>query len=450
MSTTGTPPPVDPEAAFGTSSPARHSPLPTTPDFDPVGADKIGLSPAEIDQFRELGFVIKRGLIPPDEFSPILDFWWQQPPATIANMVPNDPGTWVSPGRFWPGDNRWGLTDNWMGNQPWPGPDDPRPGASQGERVGRLPFKLTQDRAEDVWRWHGIGHDPDFVSVSSAHPRVLHMQEALLGGPVKRPRRNRGIYAVFPRDPLEPSSLLGPHIDDNPVELMGVIILEDIKPRGGGFTFFPGSAQALYPTSAQRLNWVATGQSTEAMEDIKTSIQPLEFTGKAGDVLFCHGLTVHSAGLQESDQIRMAAILDFNKVRERGHMRWTAAGKHDGPRINTDMDGLLTISNSEDDPADGFREVTVQWLSDSNEFVLDRSPPVEDMFHDWNLGQQELHGHIVDEPPWWEKYNLPLLPTGNIPRGGGGTPAVPLSSIADYESEGRWRVPLKANEWMKR
>ena len=256
MSTTGTPPPVDPEAAFGTSSPARHSPLPTTPDLDPGGADKIGLSPGEIEQFRELGFVIKRGLIPPDEFSPILDFWWQQPPVTTANMSPRDPGTWVSPGRFWPTDNRWGLADNWMGNNPWPGPADPRPGASPGERIGRLPFKLTRDRAEDVWRWHGIGHDPDFVSVSSAHPRILHMLEALLGGPVKRPRRNRGIYAVFPRDPAEPSSQLGPHIDDNPVELIGVIILEDIKPRGGGFTFFPGSAQALHPTSAQGLNWV--------------------------------------------------------------------------------------------------------------------------------------------------------------------------------------------------
>jgi hypothetical protein len=449
MSETETPPPIDPEDSFRAAGPPDHSPLPTSPDLDPKGADKIGLSPAEIDQFRELGFVIKRGLIPPDDFAATIDFWWQQPPVTVANMIQHDPGTWLSPGRFWPSDNRWGLAHNWMGNNPWPSPDDPRPGANPSERVGRLPFKLTRDHTEDVWRWHGIGHDPNFVSVSSAHPRVLHMLEALIGGPVKRPRRNRGIYAVFPKDDSEPSSQLGPHIDDNPVELMGVMILEDIEPRSSGFTFFPGSAQALYPTSLQGLNWVVGEQSPVAMKDIKTNIQPLEFTGKAGDVLFCHGLTVHSAGLQESDQIRMAAILDFNKVRERGHMRWTAAGKHAGPRINTDMDGLLTISSSEDDPADGFREVTVQWLSDSNEFVLDRRPPMKDMFQDWNLGQQAVHGHIVNEPPWWEKYNLPLLPTGNIPRGGGGTPAVPLSSLANYEGEGRWRVPLKANDWMQ-
>ena len=443
-----TPPPVDPEGSFRTVSPPDHSPLPTTPDLDPSGADKPGLTPAEAEQFRERGFVIKRGLIPAEDFAPTIDLWWQQPPVTVAELRPEDPGTWVSPSRHWPADNRWGLAHNWMGNNPWPGSDDPRPGANPGERVGRLPYKLTRDRAEDVWRWHGIGHDPDFVSVSSAHPRVLHMVEQLLGGPVKRPRRNRGMYAVFPRNPAEPPSRLGPHIDDNPVEMMGVILLEDVHPRAGGFTFFPGSARALFPSSAQALNWVVTAKSAALMEGIRANIQPLEFTGKAGDVLFCHGLTVHSAGLQESGRIRMAAILDFNKVRERGHLRWTAAGKHGGPRINTDMDGLLVIpGGTDDDPADGDREVTLQWISDSNEFVLDRSPPSEDMFQEWNLGQQEVSGHIVDEPAWWEKYNLPLLPTGSVPRGGGGTPAVPLSSVANYEGDGRWRVPLKGNDW---
>ena len=390
-----TPPPVDPEDAFSTATPANHSPLPTTPDLDPPGADKTGLTPDEAEQFRELGFVIKRGLIPAEDFAPTIDFWWQQPPVTVADMRPDDPGTWVSPGRYWPTDNRWGLTDNWMGNNPWPGKDDPRPGANPGERVGRLPYKLTRDRAEDVWRWHGIGHDPDFVSASSAHPRVLHMVELLLGAPVKRPHRNRGIYALFPRDPSELPSRLGPHMDDNPTEMMAVIILEDIGPRAGGFTLFPGSARALYPSSAQALNWVTTEHSAARMDEIKADIQPLEFTGKAGDVLFCHGLTVHSAGLQESGRIRMAAILDFNRVRQRGHLRWTAAGKLGGPRINTDMDGLLTIpAGTDDDPTDGYREVTQQWISESNEFVLNRRPPFEDMFQEWNLGQQDVSGHI--------------------------------------------------------
>ncbi len=440
---------MDPEDAFHTSTKETFLPLPTTPDLDPPGAGRIGLTPSEVDQFREFGYVIKRGLVPPDDFAAIIDFWWQQPPVVTAGAVRDDPGTWISPGRYWPRDNRWGLKDNWMGSHPWPGPTDPRPGANMGERVGRLPFKLTRDRANDVWRWHGIGHDPAFVEVSAAHPRVLHMVELLLGGPVKRPRRSRGIYALFPKDPSEPASRLGPHMDDNPTELLVSMILEDIDPREGGFTLYPGSAQMLYPTSAQALNWVATEHSPAAMDDIKANVQPIEFTGKAGDVVFCHGWTVHSAGIHDGKRIRMAAFHDLNKVRRRGHLRWTAAGKHGGPRVNCDMDGILRIQvDGVDDPADGWREVTQQWLVDSNEFVLDRSPPFDDMFKQWNLGRQEAAGHIVKEPAWWEKYNMPLLPAGSVPRGGGGVPAAPLTSVATYEGDGRWRFPLKGNNWM--
>ena len=443
------PPPVDPEDAFHTGTKETLLPRPTTPDLDPPGADRIGLTPAEVDQFREFGYVIKRGLVPPADFAAIIDFWWQQPPVVTTGGVRDDPGTWISPRRYWPNDNRWGLEDNWMGSHPWPGPTDPRPGANIGERVGRLPYKLTRDRANDVWRWHGIGHDPAFIEVSAAHPRVLHMVELLLGGPVKRPRRSRGIYALFPKDPSEPVSRLGPHMDDNPTELLVSMILEDIGPREGGFTLYPGSARALYPTSAQALNWVATEHSPAAMDDVKANVQPIEFTGKAGDVVFCHGWTVHSAGIHDGKRIRMAAFLDFNKVRRRGHLRWTAAGKHGGPRVNCDMDGILTIPmDGVDDPADGWREVTQQWLVDSNEFVLDRSPPFDDMFKQWNLGRQEATGHIVKEPAWWEKYNMPLLPAGSVPRGGGGVPAAPLASVATYEGEGRWRFPLKGNNWM--
>ena len=443
-----TPPPVDPESAFITSAKAAHGPRPTTPDLDPTGADKPGLAPAEAEQFREFGFVIKRGLVDAKHFAPLIDFWWQQPPVVSAGVRRDDPATWISPGRNWPAANRWGLARDWMGAHPWPGPEDARAGAEVGERVGRLPYKLTRDVANDVWRWHGIGHDSRFLEATTAHPSVLHMVELLLGGPVKRPHRSRGIYALFPKDAAEPPSRLGPHMDDNPTELIAAVILEDTQPENGGFTIYPGSAQALYPTSAQALNWVATERSPAAMDHIKANVQPIEFTGKAGDVLFCHGWTVHSAGIHEGKRIRMAAFQDFNRVRQRGHLRWTAAGKHGGPRINCDMDGILTIgADSGDDPADGLREVTTQWLVDSNEFVRDRRPPFDDMFHEWNLGQRPVSAKVVDEPAWWEKYQLPFLRSGPVPRGGGGIPALPLSALATYEGDGRWRVPLRGDEW---
>ena len=441
-----TPAAQDPEAAFFTKQPPVHSSRPLTHDLDPPGSDKLGLTAEEVEQFRQTGFVVKRGLIPKEDFSAFVDLWWQQPPVLAAKMSRNDPASWEAPGKRWPKDNRWGLASNWMGGGAWPSPEGERPGASVGERVGRLPHKLTQDISNDVWRWHGIGHDQAFVAATSAHPRVLYMAEALLGGPVKRPRRNRGIYAIFPRDRSGPASKLGPHMDQNMTEMTVVAYMQDVDPRSGGFTIYPTSPQLLYPTSEQALNWVPTDQSKEAMDNIVANVQPLEFVGKAGDVLFCHGWMVHSAGIHENSSIRMAVVQDFNKVRERGHMRWTAAGKHGGARINCNMDGIFVFpaNSTDDDPADGIREVTNQWIMDSNEFVLARHAPRDDMFEDWNLGRRAVAGNVVDEPAWWEKYDLPLLPSDNVPRGGGGTPAVPLSQVARYEGGGVWKVELRA------
>ena len=443
------PRPRDPEQALTSKVPPLRRPLPLTPDLDPPGASVLGLSPEEVEQFRTQGYVVKRQLIPKRAFAPFIDLWWRQPPIVLASLN-RDAKAWRAPGKHWTYDNRWGLAENWMGGGPWPSLEDERPGATAGERVGRLPYKLTRDRSNDVWRWHGIGHDPAFVAATSAHPRMLYMVEALLGGPVKRPHRNRGIYGIFPRDPEAPESMLGPHMDQSMTEMSAVTYLEDVAPNSGGFTIYPTSPQLLYPTSAQALNWVATDRSAVVMDRIKTEIQPLEFTGRAGDVIFCHGWMVHSAGIHETARIRMAAVQDFNKIRERSHMRWTAAGKNGGPRINGDMDGVFTFEadGSGDDPADGYREVTNQWIMDSNEFVLARHAPFEDMFEEWNLGQRPVQGDVVDEPAWWEKYGLPLLPSNETHRGTGGTPAVPLSDIASYQGDGTWRVKSRANEWM--
>ena len=139
----------------------------------------------------------------------------------------------------------------------------------------------------------------------------------------------------------------------------------------------------------------------------------------------------------------------ISMAKQRSHLRWSAAGKHGGPRVHCNMDGVFNFpTNTNDDPADGQREVTTLWMIDSNEFLLDKHAPGNDPFDEWNLGQHPVVGHVVDELPWWDKYNLPLLPTGNVPRGGGGIPAVPLSEIASYEGDGCWRVVSRANDWM--
>jgi len=83
---------------------------------------------------------------------------------------------------------------------------------------------------------------------------------------------------------------------------------------------------------------------------------------------------------------------------------------------------------------------------DSNEFVVSREPPRSDIFGEWNLGQVPVTGEVVDEQPWWERYDLPMTPGEGMSRGTGGTPAVALKDIADYEGEGVWRVRRRTIE----
>lgn len=433
----------DPEGYEGSRAPWKPGdplPRPLTRDTDPPGADKLGLSPEEIKQFKELGYVVKRGLIPAEDLQEFRDLWWQMPPVKDAGMIPEDPATWVAPGQRWPRQERQKAT--------------------VAEGAGRHPHNL--DRNGHVWRWHGIGHDERFLHSTSCHPNVLHMVEALIGGPVRRPRRNRGIYSVFPKEadrqmaynPRGGGGGLGPHIDGVPIDLMAVTFVDKVGIRSGGFTIWPGSSKLLYPTSQQALNWVPTERSKVAMEQIIKTIEPREFTGEAGDVIFAHGLTTHSVGIQESGKVRLACIQDFQKCRPRGPLVCRALGKNGGVGASMRKDGTFVLpTNNPDDPADDpARDVMTPWHIDGMEWAAQQHPPREDMWEDWNLGTKPVVGNVVDEPSWWDKYDFTI----EGPRGFGGLPAmvggprnggVPLSRIAKYEGNGVWRAKLRGNEW---
>jgi len=106
------------------------------------------------------------------------------------------------------------------------------------------------------------------VNDSSAHPNVLKIVETLLGGPIKKPKRNRGIYSIFPRtmtQPRErstttfdseqkggepPEAQLNPHLDMQPFEMGGATYFSKIGPRSGGFTVCERQAPAQAPCQA--------------------------------------------------------------------------------------------------------------------------------------------------------------------------------------------------------
>ena len=243
--------------------------------------------------------------------------------------------------------------------------------------------------------------------------------------------------------------------------------MSTVRALSGGFTIYPSSAIRLYPTSQQALNWFSTEASEAEMARIFDEVRPVEFTGEPGDCIFAHSCTLHSAGIQESGNVRKAVIMDLNRSRPRGHLKWRALGvrnpasaflracsshgvaaqRNGGSGASCDMNGVFQLPPEDadvDDPADGTRVVLYPWLHDSLEWVEDTRPPDADMWSDWNLGREPVRGDVVDEPSWWEKYELPMLPSPGQPRGGGGGPAVPISQIATYEGNGRWQAKLRS------
>jgi hypothetical protein len=77
------------------ANPAGHPPV----VFDAVlpGCDDITLSPAEIDHFKEFGWIVKKSLIDPAELAPIRDCIW---PAAEALGLPfdrSDPSSFTLP-----------------------------------------------------------------------------------------------------------------------------------------------------------------------------------------------------------------------------------------------------------------------------------------------------------------------------------------------------------------
>jgi hypothetical protein len=182
------------------------------------------------------------------------------------------------PGRHWPKDNRWGLEPHWQElSRPW---------------LARRPHTC----GGSMWKWHSLGHDRQFVRATSVHPNALQVAEALLGGPLRHPSRNRGIYFCFPAvepSPAQPPPSLGPHTD-SPLDvtlsdLMMVVNLGPVGQRSGGFTIWPGSPQLLYPLYDEEVaEWPQTERGRAGHERVRREIRPHEFVGDIGDALFCH------------------------------------------------------------------------------------------------------------------------------------------------------------------
>jgi hypothetical protein len=395
-----------------------------------------------VEFFKVHGFLIKRGLLPKPALTEQVDKIWSRLSAEQPSVTRPDKGSHVDPHRHWT------VTE---------GPSTTEDG-SPTSRNWPMSFTGAGD-----WNWHGLGSDPDWLSATSAHPNVLHVVEALIGGPVKVPTRNRGIYCMFPHE--EPGKL-GPHHDWHPFDLGGMAYIGHVAPYSGGTTLWPGSHLRLLPhlPNEQACGFYTNDAYVEAKNAAIEEVQPVEITGGPGDFLFFHPCMIHSRGLNSvvhgSGELRIASPQDFQRSRQPSNLMWQLSdgrlvqhdgsfplkdNYHDNGRGNRGLhSGAVAKDAAKNQAASGEgiqREETGEeegnlmcqliWHHDTLEYAPHVPLQKDDLWSTWNLGKLPVVGekNWVRDPSWWDRYNVEMC-----------TPNTPLHELADKGADGVWRL----------
>lgn len=302
------------------------------------------VSEAEIEFFMANGFFVKKGLLAANAVAETLNRVW----AHLLDRVPtdrrsgwvlrrDDPETWRSP--------RWASM-----------PPVPKAGAHEGRQ------SIVHSR--NTVKLHDLGTADYLLDLLPCDVQVRNIATALLGD-LRPSRRTRGVYALFPKpvvgdDAIEQEvvAALQPHTDQVCQQLNACTYLDDVPPRGGGFTVYPGSHRMMFHAHRLAANWSPLPTFRETLKRVIADIQPLEIPAAVGDVIFWHGRTVHSPGVHFGDNIRWAVFADFI---------------HDRP-----------TSSDEEHRACGQFE----WFKDTKLFRHD-FPAGEDMWKGWRLAGRE-------------------------------------------------------------
>ena len=263
--------------------------------FEDPGAATPGptLSDAEVVHFKEQGFIVKRRLIDDDEaFAQVIDHLWSNVPRGVLQR--DDPATWLD-----------------APDEKWTDEDIPL--------IGRLTHGNWKMRSPGP---NGVGTETFLVDRIARHPNMMAIARAFFDAPMRPPRRVRGIYAILPKPSSRPGQL-GPHADYMAAELSAMVLVHEILPRCGGFTLWPGSHLRLHPHWDTVHGGVISEDRRqgfrEARDAVLRDITPVEFTGNAGDVVFWHPRTLHSAGVNYSAHsanptVRVVVPCDYQRA----------------------------------------------------------------------------------------------------------------------------------------
>ncbi|WP_372617514.1 phytanoyl-CoA dioxygenase family protein [Falsiroseomonas sp.] len=151
----------------------------------------------------------------------------------------------------------------------------------------------------------------DAVAIAAAGPAspLAAAARELLGHDVAV--RYRGLYLIAPfAESRQVARFCKPHVEAHPVHLIATGYLHDVPAGAGGLLVWPGSHRALFPTFGSRLEFMA-GPDYERLAAEYAQQEPLELTGRAGDVFLIHHRLLHAPSLNFSDRIRMALFCDY-------------------------------------------------------------------------------------------------------------------------------------------
>ncbi len=268
-----------------------------------LGAAGVALTAAEREFFMAHGFLVKPRLIGDDLLEPAMDRLW----AHLLAAVPVRAGS------------RWRLRrevrETWVDPQWATMPPHP----SSGPHEGRQPVEYYGR----IVKLHDIGDQDFLLDLLPRHPQVLAVAHAMLAPRLRPMMRMRGVYPVFPtRDPDDPGGTqrirgqaLGPHTDEVCQQLNVCLYLQDVGPRNGGFTVYPGSHARIYAAHAHAANYSPLPTYPATVRAVLEDTTPLELVAPRGSVIFWHGRLLHSAGIHVGDDIRWAAFADFTQDR---------------------------------------------------------------------------------------------------------------------------------------
>ncbi len=257
------------------------------------------VSEAEVEFFKENGFLVKTNMLDPDKLTLAFDRVWEHLVAAVpvregCAISRDDVASWVNP--------------QWETMPPHP---------ADGPYLGRQPIEYFGRTV----KMHDIGGAQYLMDLLPNDPGVVGVARALLGEDLRKSLVTRGVYAIFPTtndaDPTGQNRLrggsLGPHLDQVCQQLNVCAYLDDVTPRNGGFTVYPGSHRMTFETHEYEANWSPRESFAGVLRDIVENVEPYELVAEKGSVIFWHGRMVHSPGVHIGRDIRWALITDFTE-----------------------------------------------------------------------------------------------------------------------------------------